>query len=247
MRNIKGLILCEGESDQILIGAYLGDIKGWKYVRKNSDKPFEDEAVTWYTDEQNNLLGIWAVGGCSFIPAIRKIMDYQKLDHKVEKVAVVTDYDDEHAIKERPETIYREIDTVLKVTGFEPEKYLQRPNIWHELCFQDDFSKDVKMDFCYLLVPKDGEGALETFMLKALSEQNSENKEVIEQVRRFLAEFKSDIYLKKRREKIKAELSVSISIFSPERMFDTLKEIIESVDWKEFRATDQQFGVLGEI
>ena len=63
----------------------------------------------------------------------------------------------------------------------------------------------------------------------------------------FIKGFQSEEFLKKRRERVKAELSVSISVFLPDRMFDTMTELIKSIDWADFRTTDTQFGVLLNI
>jgi len=59
--------------------------------------------------------------------------------------------------------------------------------------------------------------------------------------------FKSDVYLKKRRERTKAELGVALSAFSPDKVFTTMQELIDSFDWTEFEATDKQFKLLTEI
>jgi len=90
-------------------------------------------------------------------------------------------------------------------------------------------------------------GALETFMLDALSEKSPEKKHVVEQSRSFVKGFKSDVYLKKRRERTKAELGVALSAFSPDKVFTTMQELIDSFDWTEFEATDKQFKLLTEI
>ncbi len=37
---IKGLILCEGNSDQILLGQLLQKRKNWKFVKKLNNAPF---------------------------------------------------------------------------------------------------------------------------------------------------------------------------------------------------------------
>lgn len=39
---IKGIILCEGSSDQVLVGAYLKKTKGWPYPRPRKDYVLDD-------------------------------------------------------------------------------------------------------------------------------------------------------------------------------------------------------------
>lgn len=119
--------------------------------------------------------------------------------------------------------------------------------MWHNIEFIDSFSERRTIRYCYLLVPLDSQGALETFMLNALSENSNEKKEAIRQVRDFVNNFKSNVYLRKRREKVKAELRISISVFDPRKTFYTMRELIESIDWMEFDQTDKQYGILKEI
>lgn len=65
---IKGLILCEGNSDQILLGQLLQKRKNWKFVKKLNNAPFNNQNIAWYKNTAEDLFGIWYVGGSNFIP-----------------------------------------------------------------------------------------------------------------------------------------------------------------------------------
>ena len=61
------LILCEGETDAILLSYYLGKTAGWKYTSKTPDganiqKRKDNESVNWYKKDKDYLL-ICGVGG----------------------------------------------------------------------------------------------------------------------------------------------------------------------------------------
>lgn len=59
------LILCEGETDAILLSYYLEKVAGWKYSKKRPIdivKKQENESVNWYKKDKDYLL-ICAVGG----------------------------------------------------------------------------------------------------------------------------------------------------------------------------------------
>lgn len=241
---IKGIILCEGSSDQVLVGAYLKKIKGWTYTRPNKKLPFPDQNITWYVNSDNEYFAIWSVNGCNFKDAVSKIFELEKLEHTTESLVIITDHDDETATSNRPKEIYNTINSVILIDNYEPNVLIKNNNQWQELSYTAGFKRKVKMQFCYLLVPLDSQGALETFMLNALSESSAARKEVIEQVKVFIHDLKSQDFLKKRREKIKAQLSVSVSVFAPERMFDTLNELISIVDWSSFDEANKQFKVL---
>jgi hypothetical protein len=46
---------------------------------------------------------------------------------------------------------------------------------------------------------------------------------------------------------VKAELGVSLSVFSPDRIFTTMKELIDSVQWEKFATANAQFERLKEL
>ena len=243
---IKGIILCEGASDQVLLGAYLEKINGWSFVRPKKNFPFQDKNIIFYENSSNEYFAIWSSNGCNFKDAVGKIFELEKYEHTTESLVIITDYDDENAAKERPQAIFRTINEIISLDNYDQDILVKNNNQWQELSYTAGFNRKIKMNFCYLLVPLDSQGALETFMLNALSESSVSRKEVIEQVKVFLRDLKSQVYLKQRRERIKAQLSVSVSVFAPERMFDTFKELISLVDWSLFDETNKQFKVLSE-
>lgn len=55
---------------------------------------------------------------------------------------------------------------------------------------------------------------------------------------------KYNVFLKRRRDKIKAELGMFVSVINPDKMFNTLRELNESVDWSKFDLTNSQFSML---
>lgn len=236
----KGIILCEGLSDMFLLAQILQKRNNWSFIKKHKGINFSDNNIAWYLNSKNEDYAIWPVGGCNFIPALREILRLEQLEHQVESLIIITDHDDDSASDARPREISKEINNSLKVKL----ELSENLNQWHDISFEDSFSNQRCMHICYLLVPIENQGALETFMLNSLSNQCDAKKEAIKQVKAFLHEFSSNKFLTKRREKIKAELSVSISIFNPDRMFDTLKELIESIDWVKFENTNKQFNAL---
>ena len=242
MKQVKGIILCEGETDQVLISSYLGKVRGWTYSRyKNS--PFPDDPVEWFKNELGEVLGIWPVGGSSFSEPIKKILIRERYEPTVEAIVVVTDHDDSSVENDRLNNMLDAINTAIAVEGSHEAIC---PNQWYRFKVPGDFCEG-EVRIGYLLVPLGEIGALETFMLDALSESSPEKERVIEQSRSFVQGFESDVYLRKRRERTKAELGVALAVFSPDKVFSTMKELIDSVDWSEFATTDKQFKLLTEI
>lgn len=239
---VKSIILCEGETDQALVGCYLEKVAGWTFTRDIKDNPFPKESINWYTDKARHIFGIWQVGGNNFSIALKSLFEREKLEHSIDSVVIITDHDDKGAEQERVTTLQSVIATVLDDQIIE---VTVTTNAWSIISFRDAFGA-TKVQFLYLLVPVEEYGALETFMMNALSEQSEEKEHVIEESKAFVNEFQSDVYLKQRRDRIKAELGVSLSIFSPDRIFTTMKELIDSVHWEKFEESHRQFDELNK-
>ena len=239
---IVGLLLCEGNTDQILIGSYLESVSSWTYCDNIKNNPFVKENINWYINKSGEFLGIWENGSDIFDANLEKICIREKNEHIIDNILVITDNDDEDAISVRP----------LKILGVLKEKLCIKDvqdikiNGWISIEYESGFGKD-SCQVGYMLVPLNEQGALETFMLKALSENNAENEKTIEQVDRFIGEYKSDVYLKSRRECVKARMGISLAIFAPDRSFCIMKEIIDSVDWGKFKASTEQFSMINKL
>ena len=237
------IILCEGETDQILLGCYLGQIGDWEFFKGNN-MPFSENPVNWFRNPENSILGIWQVGGNDFSDAVTKVLRMAYLEPSIEKLAIITDHDDVEAETLRAWTLQSIIEKELKAGAMHD---LQWVDHWISLSFEDSFANNSTIELCYILVPLHEQGALETFMLSALSETAPEKEEIISQVKNFISNIKSGVYLKQRREKIKAQLGVSLSIFSPDRIFTTMNELLKSVNWADFETAHTQFKTLDRL
>ena len=213
-----------------------------------SSPPFPNTNINWYKLNDNNILGIWSVEGNDFTAALKEIAKREKLEHSIERLAIVTDHDDSSAENERFQKSFTTLTTHLCANN----SATRNNNDWQRIDFDNSFG-EASILFCYILVPSDELGALETFMLKSLSEKDSLKKKIIESSKNFIANLSNDEDLKQskilqeRREKIKAELGVFISIFSPDRVFTTMNELIESVQWEDFDTSYKQFQKLRSI
>jgi hypothetical protein len=244
MKNRKyKIILCEGETDQILIGSYLEKIGKWTYF-KGKNLPFHKESINWFTNSEEDFLGIWQVGGNNFTIPLKEVLDLAHLESSIQKLAIITDHDDNDAETVRPSKL---LSVIGKELNTEAAVDLQWIGQWKSLTFQDSFKAYSVIELCYILVPLNMQGALETFMLESLAEQAPEKEGIICQARDFINNIKSNVYLTKRREKVKAQLGVSLSVFSPDRIFTTMDELLKSVNWAEFQTAHEQFKALDNV
>ena len=241
--NIKHIILCEGNTDAILLGYYLEKISDWQYLEvKYASFVKFSSSINWYknNNQQKEFCAIWSVNGCDFTRAIEAIIEKEQLEPSTKSITIVTDHDDEIAENKR----FFDIQNVFQ------KKKIPLSNISKTVCnveINDKYQYLNTIVIRYLLVPENSVGALETFMLDALSEQDEMKCDVIKQVDNFVDNFESEQYLTRRREKIKAKLGVALSIFSPDKVFTTMNELLRSVNWEEFEATHNQFKILRDI
>lgn len=237
------IILCEGESDAILISYYLLNTMNFEYKKKlpASIPKFNDinNSMNWYKNEKNQYAAIWAIGGSNFKKAINKIQEYNNtadIDYAFIKIILIMDNDDELVTKN-----IKDIGIILdcddELTG----------NKWTKFPIISGLGESCNGEIICILQPEDEYGALETFVLQMISEKDKNIVEVTEQVKIFVDNFKSEKYLKHRREKIKAKLSISLDVMYPSKTFTPLDEFLKQIEWKNYQIFQNQFSLLNKI
>ena len=147
-----GIILCEGRTDQSLLGNYLEKVAAWRQLRPETDKVFFEKknpfvfagnSILWYENEQKEYRGIWQVRGCdNFAKAISRIFDRETKEHLIDSVVVLTDYDDESAADDRLRGIKSAIGSAL---GKRLLAESLTANQWSMVEFNSDFANAVKV------------------------------------------------------------------------------------------------------
>ncbi len=234
------IILCEGETDAILISYYLKNLMSFQYINSTPKKVPKlnnvNNQIQWYKGNRNQYLAICPIGGSDFCHAMNEIVHYNKSANDTEifcKIALVMDHDDDST-----ENV---IDLIGQNLCFkEPFK----AGIWKSFIYNNSFKAEIKSEIVCILQPDDEYGALETFVLKMLSQNDLENENVVKQVKKFIADFSSKKYLKHRRDKTKAELSVSLSVICPSKTFTTINEFLSKIAWEKYNGFKQQFRLL---
>lgn len=146
---IKGLILCEGNSDQILLGQLLQKRKNWKLKKNLNNAPYVEQNIAWYENTAKELFGIWYVRGDSnFIPAVQSVFKRELFEHTVESLLVVTDNDDNSDVDDRITKIFSEIAKTLKIGSEHLEQQLQTESKsgWQDISFYNSFAKVTKSE-----------------------------------------------------------------------------------------------------
>lgn len=238
------VILCEGETDAILLSYYLEKVTGWKYCKKgpkNLDIKQENsnESVNWYKRDNDYLL-ICGVGGKNnfgefYETRIRKpLINANAFD----KIAILTDRDD-RAVEDIKDSLKASMNDVVSDI---------RNGVWCNNSYQDAFGMEKEVKILLVVIPKERSGALETVMLDAISE-DAYDKNIVEKTAAFVVEMRkeADKYIGSDRLQLKAHLGVTWAVQFPEKVFSRIDEQIKNVQWEKYAVLKECFEALEEI
>lgn len=238
------LILCEGETDAILLSYYLGKVADWKFCKK-APKNLEiqrrngNETVNWYRKGEDYLL-ICGVGGKDnfgnfFETRIKKPI---VATNAFEKIAIVTDRDDK--------TVDDICEALLSSMGDFFADIQDR--VWCNNSYQDAFGMEKTVELLLVVIPKEHLGALETVMLDAISEEPYD-KNIVDKAAEFVQQMRTEAgkYIWSDRLQLKAHLGVTWAIQFPEKVFSMVNEQINNVQWEKYKVLRECFGILEEI
>ena len=241
---MNSVILCEGKSDAILLIYYLEKTAGWKFTKSIPDslhikQRSSNDSLCWYQKGQDKLL-ICSVGGKDNFGKYFKeqILHPMIRSNAFGKLAIVTDRDS------------RKIEEIESGLRKEVYPYISnlKNNDWTTSEYLDSFEIRNTIDCLLVVIPDDCEGALETVLLNAISE-NPYDKNIVDRCRNFVKDIKPEAekYISSNRLRLKAELSVTWAIQSPQKVFDFIDEEIRSVKWENSALLNRCFCKLVEI
>lgn len=244
---MNSIILCEGPSDAILLSYYLSKVFGWSYTR-NSPRAGKgiiadsNQEANWYKRGEDFLL-IYGVGGKDNYKNVMDkyvsqiLMNYPPKDN-FNNIVIITDKDDK-TISDIELNHERILHPYAKTITNQK---------WQTNTYTDRFGYKQQINTLSIIIPTDKQGALETTLLEAISE-DIYDKAIVEKCETFIQEVRviADRYIKSDRLAIKAELSAVFSVLSPEKVLDSLKTILGNVPWEKSEVLRECFGVLGEI
>lgn len=238
------LILCEGETDAILLSYYLGKVSGWRFCKKppaniaiKSDA-FE-QSINWYQKDNDRLL-ICGVGGkdkmASFFQSkiLRPVVDAGAFS----RIALILDRDDKQleSIEAHASALFHPVITSM------------RNKQWIRNTYTDAFGMEQIIDSLLVVVPTEHQGALETIMLDSISE-NPYDSQIVKKCGSFVKEMRKTAskYIRSNRLELKAHLGVTWAIQYPEKVFRLINEQIQSVAWEKSEVLHQCFAQLETI
>jgi hypothetical protein len=247
---MNNLILCEGKTDAILISYYLKRTCGWVECRNNHNpnvdldfKALEKNQYAYWYKRSNDYLLIFGVGGnANFGNAINEyileVLNGYPEEESFNKVAIISDKDNS------------ETDSVLD----KHREYFNgiivnaKENQWTKNSFLNSFEQKINIQTLSIVIPTNKQGALETVLLDAISE-DAYDKVIVNKSKTFidLIRKNAEKYISTDRLALKAHLSAVFAVMSPEKTFDFVDELMQSVEWEKYQVLKECFGELRKI
>lgn len=238
------LILCEGETDAILLSYYLGKIAGWKYCEKaprNLDikRHNDNESLNWYKKGKDYLL-ICGVGGKDNFGKFfeTRIKVPLVTVNAFDKIAIVTDRDKRTVDEIRNSLLFTMGDFFDNICDGE----------WCSNSYLDGYGIPKALELLLVIVPKEHLGALETVLLDAISEEPYD-KNIVEKATAFVKQMRVEAskYIGSDRLQLKAQLGVTWAVQFPEKVFSRIDEQIKYVQWEKYEVLKTCFSSLEGI
>lgn len=244
---MKSIILCEGRTDAILLSYYLGKVYGWSYSKKGPEdyaiiKVDQNQEVNWYKKDNDYLL-IFGVGGKDNFKKVidnyvSQILQNYPQENSFDNIVIVADKDSAEM---------SEIEN-LHTEWLRPYVEQVVNSKWLEKSFEDNFGNTHEIHTLSIIIPADKQGASETTLLDAISEEEYD-KIIVEKCEEFVEDVRivASKYIKTDRLALKARLATVFAVLSPEKVFSQLDAVIKEVPWERSQILMDCFEALKEL
>ncbi len=244
---MNSIILCEGRTDAILLSYYLGKVYGWNYSKKGPKEYIKIEAdqnqeINWYKKD-NDYLMIFGVGGKDNFKNVidnyvSQILQNYPQESSFKNIVIVADKDS------------AEISEIEKLHTEWLSPYAKQVvnSQWLENSYEDNFGNTHEIRTLSIIIPADKQGALETTLLDAISEEEYD-KTIVGKCKEFVGDVRTvaSRYIKTDRLALKAHLATVFAVLSPEKVFSQLDVIIKEVPWERSQILMECFETLKEL
>lgn len=242
---MRSVILCEGSTDFVLLQHFMRRTYQWEYKSNKQINIAGQSARECTLQKDDNTVSI--IGGCNrLIPCLNyelMLNSVSALGEAYDKIVIITDRDEVLTEQEFSEQIEYQIKVYNgKYSG------LITNNEWMEFSFINGYGDELKTKLLMLVIPFEETGAMETFLLNAIAEQDEYDKYIINQCNAFVDNVDNQRkYLNKRRYITKAKFDVYFSVRTSAEQFNERRNIIKNVAWEKYPLIQNSFDKLGEL
>lgn len=244
---MNSIILCEGYSDFVFLQYYMRKMYAWEDQRQYKTGLENKVRRVRTLTKDGSFLSIGGCGGCSnILPVFDYICERNSLSADGEdygKIVIITDRD--------------EVDTE-KIFSARTEEILQK---WHMQCedkivnnawctcrYVNGEGLSCTVKILLLVIPFEETGALESFLLHAVTADDPYDGGVISSCERFVESVDPlKRYLIKRRHITKAKFDVYFSVRTSAEQFVERQNIFMRVPWEKSADLQKKFEKLGDL
>ncbi|MGP1585329.1 MAG: hypothetical protein ACTTH3_02305 [Schwartzia sp. (in: firmicutes)] len=246
---MNAIILCEGESDLVILSQYFCNLFGYEYRGPSKTSGDDMMKACRYRRGDDSFVIRPANGVANFPQVLHDVLRTNKINtddqNQFTHIAVISDHDSE----EETELLVGKLNCVLAEYNL-PDF---REGEWrHGQQRTQMEERKIEVELLFLRIPLEENGALETLLLSALKEHPgdaylaSASRNFIDDLIQH-REAHGMNYLSKRAEQVKAPLAVFLAVASPTRIYRKQQEVFNMIDWTslgEMRSTLRAFDIL---
>ena len=248
----QSVLICEGSTDYALLQYYMRKALGWTDV---NDRDRQGRCVR-NPGQKSRLLGrdeseltIMAAGGSTRIrEALRNVLKRMKDtppdgSYIYGNIAIVTDRDEEVS----EESMLHQIDEEFAMFQVTADGELTCKK-WLDCRVPAKTGLEYAFRILVLVIPFDEYGAMETFLLEAVSAQDSYDKTIVEKAGAFVDSADPEKrYLTKRGYITKAKFDAFFCVRTSASQFNERQNILLSADWENYDMVNDCFRQFREL
>lgn len=247
---MNSIILCEGSTDYFLLQYYMREAHQWI-----DDKTIQTGALKMPGQKSRNLskqtdvLTIMSAGGCSKLgDGLRMVLERNflsppNLSDAYQNIVIVTDRDEvgtETSFVQLIRHILAQYN-VAYADGIEN-------NSWISCEMFSQLGQNEKFAMLLMIIPFEESGAMESFLLNAIGNDDPYDKNIIDECGGFVARIDPNKkYLSSRRYITEAKFDTYFSIRTPAEQFSERQNILKHVKWEQYTKIQTDFHKLGEL
>lgn len=244
---MNSIILCEGSTDFVLLQYFMREVYGWEDI-KNQDSVFKGRAKrSRIFEKSSDKLTIVGCGGSArLLPVLKYVLERNSLSSDAEaydRIVLITDRDEidteDIFLNNIKQTIHE-----YKLQG----KDVLANDTWAEYAYENGQGNVKQVMILLLVIPFEETGAMETFLLDAIANDNSYDADIIKKGNSFVHTIDPEKrYLTKRRYLTKAKFDIYFSVRTAAEQFVERQNILKNVEWEKYVLVQKSFRKLGEL
>lgn len=219
---MNNILLCEGSTDYTLLQYYMRKAYGWSDDKGIQNSVFKvNKQKSRKLSKNDSFLTIAAVGGCSrLIEGLELAIERNKYaapNHTdfFDSIVIITDRDE--LLTEK--NFIDKINKIFLESGIGYQRNIVN-NQWIECNMTNNVGLHLKFRFLLLIIPFEQNGAMETFLLNAIADDNLYDKEIIKKCNHFVDTIDPEKrYLSNRRLITKAKFDTYFSVRTSAEQF----------------------------